>query len=48
MWEEFLRIKEQIDNSTRLTLPDIHQDFIIYCDVLRQDLGVFSCKEERL
>jgi hypothetical protein len=43
-WTEFCErsfqeLKQRLTTATVLTLPDIHRDFVIYCDASRQGLG---------
>ena len=35
----FQELKRRLTTAPVLTLPDIHRDFVIYCDVSRQGLG---------
>jgi hypothetical protein len=35
----FQELKQRLTTAPVLTLPDIHQDFVIYCDASRQGLG---------
>ena len=35
----FQELKRRLTTASVLTLPDIHQDFVIYCDASRQGLG---------
>jgi hypothetical protein len=37
--KSFQKLKKRLTTTPVLTLPDIHQDFIIYCDTSRQGLG---------
>ena len=37
--KSFQELKKRLTTSLVLTLLDIHQDFIIYCDASRQGLG---------
>jgi hypothetical protein len=37
--ESFQDIKKKLTIATVLTLPDIHQSFVIFCDASRQGLG---------
>ena len=37
--EEIPGIEEKIDNRPVLTLPNIHRNFVIYCDASRQGLS---------
>ncbi|WVZ75123.1 LOW QUALITY PROTEIN: hypothetical protein U9M48_023210 [Paspalum notatum var. saurae] len=44
----FQKLKEKLTTAPVLALPDIHRDFVIYCDASRQGLGCCSCKTTRL
>ena len=35
----FQKLKRRLTTAPVLTLPDIHRDFVIYCDASRQKLG---------
>jgi len=35
----FQELKNKLTTAPVLTLPDIHRDFVIYCDASRQGLG---------
>ena len=35
----FQELKKRLTTAPVLTLPDIHRDFVIYCDASRQGLG---------
>ena len=35
----FQELKRRLTTAPVLTLPDIHRDFVIYCDASRQGLG---------
>jgi hypothetical protein len=37
--ESFQIVKEKLTTASVLTLPDIHQDFVVFCDASRQGLG---------
>jgi len=37
--KSFQELKKRLTTALVLILPDIHQDFIIYCDASRQGLG---------
>jgi hypothetical protein len=37
--KSFQELKKRLTTAPVLTLLDFHQDFIIYCDTSRQDLG---------
>jgi hypothetical protein len=45
--KNFQELKKRLTTAPMSTLPDIHHDFIIYCDAARQVYDVFSCKEEK-
>ena len=35
----FQELKKRLTTAPVLTLPDIHRDFVVYCDASRQGLG---------
>jgi len=37
--KSFQELKQSLTTAPVLTLPDIHQDFVIYCDASRKGLG---------
>jgi ribonuclease HI len=37
--QSFQTLKEKLTTTPVLALPDIHQDFVVYCDASRQGLG---------
>ena len=37
--KSFQELKQRLTTALVLTLPDIHRDFVIYCDASRQGLG---------
>jgi hypothetical protein len=37
--KSFQELKRRLTTALVLTLPDIQQDFVIYCDASRQGLG---------
>jgi hypothetical protein len=44
----FQIIKEKLTTAPVLTLPDIHQDFIVFCDASRQGLGCVLMQNEKV
>jgi hypothetical protein len=46
--ESFQIIKEKLTAAPVLTLPDIHQDFVIFCDASRQGLGCVLMQNEKV
>jgi hypothetical protein len=46
--KNFQELKKRLATSPVLTLPDIHQDFIIYCDASRQGLGCVLMQGENV
>jgi hypothetical protein len=44
----FQIIKEKLTTASVLTLPDIHQDFVIFCDASRQGLGCVLMQNENV
>jgi hypothetical protein len=43
----FCELKRRLTIAPVLVLPDIHKDFIIYCDASRQGLGCVLKQEGR-
>jgi hypothetical protein len=46
--ESFQEIKKKLTTSPVLTLPDIHQGFVILCDASRQGLGCVLIQNEKV
>jgi hypothetical protein len=46
--ESFQEIKKRLTTSLVLTLRDIHQGFIIFCDAFRQGLGCVLMQTEKV
>jgi hypothetical protein len=46
--ESFQIIKEKLTTALVLTLPDIHQDFVVFCDASRQGLGCVLMQNEKV
>jgi hypothetical protein len=46
--ESFQIIKEKLTTAPVLTLPYIHQDFVIFCDASRQGLGCALMQNEKV
>jgi hypothetical protein len=46
--ESFQIIKEKLTTVPVLTLPDIHQDFVIFCDASRQGLGCVLMQNDKV
>jgi hypothetical protein len=44
----FYELKRRLTTAPVLVLPDIHKDFIIYCDASRQGLGCVLKQEGRV
>jgi hypothetical protein len=44
----FQIIKEKLTTALVLTLPDIHQDFVVFCDASRQGLGCVLMQNEKV
>jgi hypothetical protein len=44
----FQIIKEKLTTAPVLTLPDIHQDFVVFCDASRQGLGCVLMQNEKV
>jgi hypothetical protein len=45
--ESFQVIKKKLTTALVLTLPDIHQSFVIFCDTSRQGLGCMLMQNEK-
>ena len=53
VWDEkceksFQLLKEKLTTTPVLTLPDIHKDFVVYCDASRQGLGCVMMQEGKV
>jgi hypothetical protein len=46
--ESFQIIKKKLTTAPVLTLPDIHQDFVVFCDASRQGLGCVLMQNEKV
>jgi hypothetical protein len=46
--ESFHVIKNKLTTAAVLTLPDIHQSFVIFCDASRQGLGCVLMQNEKV
>jgi hypothetical protein len=46
--ESFQIIKKKLTTAPVLTLPDIHQNFVIFCDASRQGLGCVLMQNEKV
>jgi hypothetical protein len=46
--ESFQIIKKKLTTAAVLTLPDIHQDFVVFCDASRQGLGCVLMQNEKV
>jgi hypothetical protein len=46
--ESFQIIKKKLTTAPVLTLPDIHQSFVIFCDASRQGLGCVIMQNEKV
>ena len=46
--ESFQIIKQKLTTAPVLTLPDVHQDFAIFCDASRQGLGCVLMQNEKV
>ena len=44
----FQELKRRLTTAPVLTLPDIHQDFVIYCDASRQGLGCVLMQDGKI
>ncbi|WVZ50243.1 hypothetical protein U9M48_001517 [Paspalum notatum var. saurae] len=52
-WDEkcdeiFQRLKEKLTTAPVLTLPDLHKDFVVYCDASRQGLGCVLMQDNKV
>jgi hypothetical protein len=46
--ESFQIIKKKLTTAPVLTLPDIHQNFVMFCDASRQGLGCVLMQNEKV
>jgi hypothetical protein len=46
--ESFQIINKKLTTAPVLTLPDIHQDFVVFCDASRQGLGCVLMQNEKV
>jgi hypothetical protein len=46
--ESFQIIKEKLTTAPVSTLPDVHQDFVVFCDASRQGLGCVLMQNEKV
>jgi hypothetical protein len=46
--KSFQELKTQLTTAPILTLPDIHRNFIIYCDVSQQGLGCVLMQDDKV
>ncbi|WVZ59022.1 hypothetical protein U9M48_009232 [Paspalum notatum var. saurae] len=44
----FQKLKEKLTTAPVLALPDIHRDFVIYCDASRQGLGCVLMQDNKV
>jgi hypothetical protein len=44
----FQELKTRLTTAPVLTLPDIHKDFVVYCDASRQGLGCVLMQDKRV
>jgi ribonuclease HI len=44
----FQELKRKLTTAPVLTLPDIHRDFVVYCDASRQGLGCVLMQDDRV
>ncbi|WVZ89722.1 hypothetical protein U9M48_036088 [Paspalum notatum var. saurae] len=48
-WDEnFPAPKGEVDHGPVLTLPDLHKDFVVYCDASRQGLGCVLMQDNKV
>jgi hypothetical protein len=53
MWNEvceqsFQELKKRLTTTPILALPNIHQNFVVYCDASKQGLGCVLMKNDRV
>ena len=46
--KSFQELKTRLSTAPILTLPDIHQSFIVYCDASRQGLGCVLMQDDKV
>ncbi|WVZ56670.1 hypothetical protein U9M48_007164, partial [Paspalum notatum var. saurae] len=46
--ESFQLLKERLTTAPVLTLPDLHKDFVVYCDASRQGLGCVLMQDNKV
>ncbi|WVZ50140.1 hypothetical protein U9M48_001426 [Paspalum notatum var. saurae] len=46
--ESFQLLKEKLTTAPVLTLPDLHKDFVVYCDASRQGLGCVLMQDNKV
>ncbi|WVZ93886.1 hypothetical protein U9M48_039838, partial [Paspalum notatum var. saurae] len=44
----FQLLKEKLTTASVLTLPDLHKDFVVYCDASRQGLGCVLMQDNKV
>jgi ribonuclease HI len=44
----FQELKTRLTTAPVLTLPDVHKDFVVYCDASRQGLGCVLMQDKRV
>jgi len=44
----FQELKRRLTTAPVLTLPDIHRDFVVYCDASRQGLGCVLMQDGKI
>jgi hypothetical protein len=46
--QSFQELKKRLTTTPILALPDIHQNFVIYCDASKQGLGCLLMQNDRV
>ncbi|WVZ54712.1 hypothetical protein U9M48_005470 [Paspalum notatum var. saurae] len=46
--ESFKCLKDKLTSTPVLTLPDLHKDFVVYCDASRQGLGCVLMQDNKV
>ena len=46
--KSFQELKTRLSTAPILTLPDIHQSFVVYCDASRQGLGCVLMQDDKV